>query len=64
MNIIFKCLLVITIVLSPSLLFGETIKIATINWCPYVCLSNDSSQGLLVEYVEKIFSNAGSMSST
>ncbi len=59
MNHIFKCILIVYFIQTPSVLLSQTIKIATLDWCPYVCLSNDKYQGILVEYIKKIYDNAG-----
>ena len=34
-------------------------EIATIDWCPYICLGNDQKPGVLTEYVQKIFKDTG-----
>ena len=57
MNHIFKCIVFICFIFNPSILLSQTIKIATIDWSPYVCVSNNKYPGILVEYVKAIYAN-------
>ncbi len=39
--------------------FAETVSIATIDWCPFVCPHSQKNPGVLVEYTSEIFLRAG-----
>ncbi len=43
----------------PSIGNSDTIKISTIDWCPFICPSNVDKPGFLVEYTQAIYNKAG-----
>jgi len=54
-----KTLVILFLFFISSVLYCETIKIATIDWYPYCMTENEELPGLLVEYVQEIYSRAG-----
>lgn len=37
----------------------DTIKISAIDWCPFICPSDEEKPGVLVEYVREVYQRAG-----
>ena len=52
-------LLVLLVLFSSSSFSSSAVKIATDPWCPYVCVSEKGSSGILVEIVEQSFAENG-----
>ena len=48
-------LMVVFITCTPIAAFSETINIAAIDWCPFICPNDSEKPGLLLEYTKTIF---------
>jgi len=56
-NKFLTLILMIGFFFIPSVLQSQTLKIAAIDWCPYVCLSNSKYPGVLVECIKEVYKN-------
>lgn len=51
-------LVLVLMTLFSTLAFGQTIKVAAIDWCPQICIDK-KQKGYVVDYVNEIFKDSG-----